>query len=77
MSIPRSSICDLMKQVRVIPEPFYVRDLEEMTILKRNTLDLWVRALAEEGLIEAIDTSSPNRRGYLYKRVGAFACKSN
>jgi predicted transcriptional regulator len=66
-----------MKQVRVIPEPFYVRDLEEMTILKRNTLDLWVRALAEEGLIEAIDTSSPNRRGYLYKRVGAFACKSN
>ncbi len=79
MSIPRSSVCDLMKQVLTISEPFYVRELADLVTISAPTVKVWVEALEVEGLLTVVNrVKQPN--GYevpLYKRSGAFACKSN
>ena len=67
-------ICDLMKQVRTIQEPFTSSDLADVVLVSRPTAKVWVEALAGEGLLETVGTAQM-RNGKvlpLYKRIGAF-----
>lgn len=68
-------ICDLMKQVRTIQEPFTSADLADLVLVSRPTAKVWVEALAGEGLLDTVGTTQA-RNGKilpLYKRIGAFA----
>ena len=64
-----------MKQVRTIPEPFYVADLADLVTVSAPTAKVWVEALESEGLLTVVNRiKQPN--GYevpIYKRAGAFA----
>lgn len=68
-----SRICDFMKQVRTIEEPFTVSELTDLVLMTRPTTLEWVLALEKEGLIEQCGTTTAsNRIVNLYKRIGAF-----
>jgi hypothetical protein len=74
MTPTRSEICDLIKQVRVIEEPFSVPDLAELAVVSPLVIGHWVEALEGEGLITpAGKTKWGNRIINKYRRTGAFA----
>ena len=74
MNIPKSDICDLMKQVMVIEEPFCVPELAELCVVSPLVVGHWVEALEQEGLLTvAGKTQWKTRVINKYKRTGAFA----
>ena len=73
--ISYSDTCDLMKQVRLIPEPFCAVELYELVAVSAPTARAWVDALEQEGLLEIIGTTKlgNGHEAPVYKRAGAFA----
>ena len=69
-----SDICDLMKQVRTIAEPFTFSDVADVVLVSRPNARVWVEALATEGLLEECGTAKQKNGKTLplYKRIGAF-----
>ena len=69
-----SDICDLMKQVRTIAEPFTCSDVADVVLVSRPNARVWVEALAAEGLLEECGAAKQKngKNLPLYKRIGAF-----
>jgi DNA-binding MarR family transcriptional regulator len=72
--VSRGDVCDLLKQIMLMDEPFCISDLADRSVLAPSTVANWVSSLEGEGLLAHIGKEKSNDRPVnKYKRAGAFA----